>query len=161
MINQNSDRAVNLLQEHDAGQPVRPRHAAEGQPVTGRGLEIGSKPVGAADEEGERRRAGVAPAPEEGGKLIAGDVLAAAVERDRQGIVGHSGTQPHGLVGHAELGRRGPWFGDFRNRDAGYAGAASEGPGTFEVSVRQLALRSGLEPADGAHLDAHRLGEGG
>ena len=106
------------------------------------------EPVGAADREGQRGGAGVAPAGEPVGQLPAAPGRAALVERDEPGTRRQRGEDQLGLA-LLQLGRRqAAFFFDFddchRRHDA---------PG---VKRLQIVKRPAAQPADREEIKADR-----
>ena len=97
--------AVELFQQQRPGEQVRPGHRAERQHGIGARDNRGTETVGAADREGERAGAAVAPAREPVGKDAAGPRFAPLVERDKSGADGQRGEDQPGLA-QLELGSR-------------------------------------------------------
>src|SRR5262249_18519788 len=113
-------RAVQLFEQHAAHHQMRPGHRAERDGRVGAGKDRLAESVGAADREGERGCAPVAPAGEPVGEVAAGPGAAALVERNQPGAGRHRAEDQFGL---ARLQRR--WrqpalfleFGDGDRRD--------------------------------------------
>ena len=74
------DGAVELLQQHDAHQLVRPGGAPKASRRVGLLAQARREAVGAADDEDHRRPPVVAPAPEAFGERRAVEAFAALVE---------------------------------------------------------------------------------
>lgn len=81
---------VKLLEQHAARQQMRPGHRPERHDRIGARDDRGAEPLRAADREGERTGAAVAPARETVGESAAGPGGAALVERNEPG----AGRQP-------------------------------------------------------------------
>ena len=78
MAGEDGRSAIELLGKHDAGEPVRQGHAPERQLQIGAGERLRREPLGAADEKGEARGAGVAIFADGAGELGAAESFALA-----------------------------------------------------------------------------------
>ena len=90
--------AVKLFQQQAAHHEMRPSHRAERKNRVGTLDNRWTEPVGAADGEGECRRAAVAPGGEPVGELAARPELPAFVERDEYRASRHRSEDQLGLV---------------------------------------------------------------
>src|SRR5262249_27148183 len=117
MSRQNRDGAVELLQQHDAHELVRPGRGAEREHEVGAALELDAESVGAADDEDGGRACGVAPALQRGGERIAVESLAALVERHDDRALRDDVGERDRLLQDAAGGVLGPALADFDDLD--------------------------------------------
>jgi len=91
-------RAVELFQQHRADEEMRPSHGAQGENCIGLVENRLAEPFGAADREGDRSGAPIAPGGEAVGDVTARPGLPALVERDENGAGRTSGKDQCGLA---------------------------------------------------------------
>jgi hypothetical protein len=82
---ENSEGAVELLGEHDAGEFVRKGHGAERKFLVGAPAEVIREALGVAAEEDEFASAAIAKSAEPFGEGIRIEVLSGGVEKDNRG----------------------------------------------------------------------------
>src|SRR5580698_9269088 len=78
----NGSGAIELLQEHDAHQLMRPGGRAERDLEFGASVEARRKPIGAADDEADGRTIFAAPLTKQRGESRAVEALAALIKND-------------------------------------------------------------------------------
>ena len=81
MSGQKGGRPIDLFQQHDAHQLMRPGGGAEGEPQVGAVADAAAEAVGAADHEDGGGTPGVAPALDAVGEIDAVEAFAALVEQ--------------------------------------------------------------------------------
>src|SRR6516164_8738966 len=77
--------AVELLQQHDPHQPVRPRRCAKGKAQLGPSPQTWCQSIGTSDQENCFRNSVIAPSPDSCSEIRARQCLAAHIERDNCG----------------------------------------------------------------------------
>ena len=82
MSGEDGGRPIDLLQQHDTHQLVRPGRRSEGEPETGLVGEGGGQTVRAADDEDGCRRSGIAPSSDLAGETFSGESVAFRIEQD-------------------------------------------------------------------------------
>lgn len=85
VVGEDGQGTIDLFGQDGAGELMGQGDGAEGEDETGAGLGGGRPPVGGTDSEDEGLGAGIAETAEVGGEVLAGKLLAAAVEEDENG----------------------------------------------------------------------------
>ena len=129
---------VELLQQHHAGEHMRPGHRAEREEEVGAPADTLVKTVGTADDEGC-----AAPLREAFGQEGAAQILAALVERDER----HTG----GKGGEEELGL--PWTLVGKVLSLLYLAQGRGAGEAREVMVLQFLERPGLQAPDRRNME--------
>src|SRR5262245_58832239 len=80
--------AIDLLEQHDPHELMRPSRGAERDMQVGFVMQSGRKTIGSADDEYDRWSTGIAPTPQAVGESRAVEILSAFPEHDRHGVVG-------------------------------------------------------------------------
>ena len=126
MAGEDGRSAIELLGKHDAGEPVRQGHAPERQLEIGAGQHLRREPLGATDEKGEARGAGIAIFADGAGELGAAELFAS---RSRQTNLWDGGTLPSITMASAAVR------------------AAAVGPRNSGTSITVTGARPSLLPA--------------
>src|SRR3954469_1065258 len=150
-----ADGAVDLLQQHDAHELVRPGDGAEREPHVCLIAETRGKTVVAADDEHGGRAAIVAPTAEPRRQRRAVEALAALVENKGDGLVRNDIGQRGRFFGHPLADLLGPAFADFHDIHVAKADAPPGLLGALAIALGELALGAVLDPADGGNHQPH------
>src|SRR5882672_12753783 len=132
-----ADGAVNLFQQHDANELMRPGGSAEGELEARLVVQRRREPVVAADDEHSRRTSVVAPASKPVGERGTVEALAALVENDGDGLVGNEALERDRFLDHALADLLRAALANFDNIDVAEADAASGLVGALPVALRQ------------------------
>src|SRR5215208_1439306 len=116
---------IDLLQQHDPHQLMRPGGGAEGQPQVGAVAQHTAEAIRPADHEGRRRTAGVAPAPDPLGEFDTVEALAPLVESDADGAFRNDGGKRNRFLDHALFRLARLAFANFDNFNAAESDAAT------------------------------------
>src|SRR5262249_13109783 len=151
---ENGYRTIKLLGEHDADELVRPGHGAEGEAEVGACEHGLAEPVRTADRHDDVAFAAIAPAAQAFGEAGAAERRAALVEGYQHALARRFGEDRHTLLVFAGLGAAGPALrnlGEIEGQTQSAAGRRRP----LVIALEQIALRPGLEPADGHDSNSH------
>src|SRR5262245_14142626 len=147
--------AVELLGQHDAGEAVRQRDGAERELQMG-GVANGiAQPVGPADHNAGSLGAAVPRLGEHAGERLAGEGLAALVERDDEVGLAHEPQQRGAFLLAAPAGIAGAALAGLMPNHGRKPEALGERREAVAVLVEQVPLWPILQTTDGADDQAH------
>src|SRR6185437_2814627 len=153
---QNSRSSVKLLEEHHANHLMRPGRSPKSDPELRLALQIGRKSVGATDCEYSIGHGLVPPPAEQAGQGGAVDIVAVLIERDKHGVFRDCGRYCGRLFGDTSFRLARAALSDLADIRPAEAELAADLAETLLVALRELALRSLFQPADGDDDDSHR-----
>jgi hypothetical protein len=153
----NRERPVNLLQKHNSDQLMRQSHGPERNHLFCRGPRFRGKAVGSPDEEGESLRAGVAVLHDQVREPSAGQGRAALVEGDPDRAFALE-REPVPFLAPPRLVVAGAPFRKLDHSRTRKPKSRGEIGGALPISLGEIALRAGFQPADGANDELQCLG---
>src|SRR5262245_36960359 len=155
MPGEDGDGAVELFQQHDADELVRPCRGAEGDGEARLVAQRRREAVGGADDEDDGRLVLVAPVLQAGGEGGAAHALAARVENHRGGALRDDVGDGDRFLEHPPGGVAGAALLDLDDVEGVETGTATGRGGELAIALRKLPLGTLLQPADGGDHDAH------
>lgn len=142
---------VELFQEHDTNELVRPSRRAEGEHAGGAGVQGLGKAVGAADNEAGRRTVLLAPLPQESGEPGAVEILSSLVENGDDGLFGDDVGDRDRFLGTAPLGFARAALADFDDFDFAKAERPSDSRRAFAIGSGEFAFRALFKAPNGGN----------
>src|ERR1700733_14244361 len=140
--------AVELLEQHDAHELMRPGCCTECEPECGAWRKARREAVGAADNEGSCRAVIRPPALQLRGETGAVEIFAALIENDDHPLLGEDVGERDRFLGTAPLGVMRAALANFDDLDRAQAQRPSGIFGALAIRRGKLALGTLLQAAD-------------
>ena len=144
----NSAGTIELFEQHDAHELMRPGRRTEGESKPGALAQAGSKAVGAADDEADARAVLGAPLAQQCRERRTVEIFAALVENDDKRSFGDDVGERDRLLDAPPLGVVRATLPDFDDFKIAQAKRPSGGFGAFAIPRGKLTLGTRFQTAD-------------
>ncbi len=156
MPSENRGGAIELFEQHDAHELMRPSGGSEREPELGARGEARRESIGTADDKAHGRTVFRAPFAQQRGQHRTIEALTALVENDDNRPVGNNIGEPNRFLDTAALGILGATFAYLDDFDVAQAKRTSGCFRALAIPGSELALGSLLQAADCGDDKAHR-----
>jgi len=152
---QNGGGAVELLEQHDAHQLMRPSGLAEREFQVGALAQAVGKPIGGTDHKSDRGTVFGAPFAQQRGERRAVEIIAALIEQDEFGVLRNNVGDGDGFLDTAAFNVLRPAFSNFDDFDVAQSERSADAFCALAIRLGELPLGSLLNSADRNDKDAH------
>lgn len=151
MAGENSAGAVELLQQHDANEVVRPSRRAEGKHAGSASVQGLGEPVGAANDKTRRRMVLRPPLAQHIGEACAVEVVASFIENGDDRLFGNDVCDRNRFLAPAPLRIARATFADFNDLNFAKPEGPSDCRRAFTIGGGELAFCALFQPANGGN----------